>query len=93
MICEVRTFKLFIPQSNSLKTKRRVIKSIVERIKNRFNISVIERSGNDVWQRADICIALLSNKQDLANQELMKIEKFIELSGEVLITEVEKNPI
>ena len=90
MVCDVRVFKLFIPQSNSLKTKRKAISSIKDRIKNRFNASVIELSGNDVWQRADIGVSVLSNRADLADQEMIKIEKLIERNGEVLITQVER---
>lgn len=90
MVCEIRIFKLFIPHSNSLKTKRRVVKSLVERIKHRFNVSVIELSGNDVWQRADIGVASLANRYDLALGELTEIEKMIAFNGDALLTEVEK---
>ena len=92
MISEVRVYKLFIPQSNSLKRKRGTVKPIIERLKNRFNVSVIELSGNDVWQRADIAVSLLSNDREQAENELREIEKFIEFSGEVLITDVTKSP-
>jgi uncharacterized protein YlxP (DUF503 family) len=90
MVCEIRIFKLFIPHSNSLKTKRQAIKSLVEKLKNRFNVSVVELSGNDVWQRADIGVGLLSNHPAQAEEELQRIEQFILFSGQVLITDVEK---
>lgn len=90
MVCEARIFKLFIPHSNSLKFKRQVVKSLVEKLKHRFNISIIELQGNDVWQRADIGVALISNHPVQAEEELSRIEQFIHLSGNVLVTEVSK---
>lgn len=90
MVCEIRIFKLFIPHSNSLKTKRRVVKSLVDRIRHRFNVSVIELSGNDVWQRADICVASLSNQYEMALKELTEIEKMIAFNSDALLTDVEK---
>ena len=88
MVCEIRIFKLFIPHSNSLKTKRRVVKSLVDRIRHRFNVSVIELSGNDVWQRADFCLASLSNQYEMALKELTEIEKMISFNSDALLTDV-----
>lgn len=89
MVCEIRVFKLFIPHSNSLKTKRQVVQSLTEKLKHRFNLSVIELAGNDVWQRADIGVALLSNHPVQAEEELSKVERFVNMNGDALVTEVE----
>lgn len=90
MVTEIRIFHLFIPQSRSLKTKRSAIQSIVQRIRSRHNASVVELEGNDVWQRADIGVAIVSNRRDHAEEELRRIETLILMQGEVLITEVEE---
>ncbi len=52
---------LHIPGARSLKDKRRVIKSLKERLKNRYNISIAETGALDKWQRAEIGIVCVSN--------------------------------
>lgn len=46
----------------SLKDKRMVVKSIVERIKSRFNVSVCEASENDKWQISELGFSFVSNE-------------------------------
>ncbi len=45
---------LFLPYSSSLKEKRKIILSIVERIRKRFNISIAEVEDHDLWQRCSL---------------------------------------
>jgi len=63
MIIGVLDIELFIPGSNSLKTKRQAIMSIKDRIRNRFNVSVAEVDNTDKWQRSSLCIATVSNEK------------------------------
>lgn len=74
-ICQV---ELFLPSSGSLKDKRAVVKSLVTRIKNRFNVSVAETENNDKWQRASIGMAVVSNENALINSIFAKIIALIE---------------
>lgn len=73
--CEI---ELLIYESNSLKEKRHVLKSIIERIKSRFNVSVAEVEYNDLWNRALIGIAVVSNERALCESVILKIIDFIE---------------
>ncbi len=73
--CEI---ELLIYESNSLKEKRHVLKSIIERIKSRFNVSVAEVEYNDLWNRALIGIAVVSNEKALCESVILKIIDFIE---------------
>jgi hypothetical protein len=73
--CEI---ELLIYEANSLKEKRHVIKSIMERIKSRFNVSVAEVEYNDLWNRALIGIAVVSNERALCESVILKIIDFIE---------------
>ena len=57
MIVGLLTLDLHIPAANSLKSKRMVIKSLIEKIKNRFNVSVAEVDAQNLWQRSVIGIA------------------------------------
>ena len=62
MIIGVLNVDLFIPDSASLKTKRFAIKSIKDRLRNHFNVSVAEIDHNDKWQRAALGIVIVSNE-------------------------------
>lgn len=73
--CEI---ELIIYEANSLKEKRHVIKSIIERIKSRFNASVAEVDYNDLWNRSAIGIAVVSNKKVLCESMIIKIVDFID---------------
>ena len=62
MIVGVLRIELFIPESGSLKSKRYAIKSIKDRLKSRFNVSVAEVDNSDKWQRSSLGIAVVSNE-------------------------------
>ena len=63
--------------SNSLKDKRRVIKSIIDKIKNRFNVSCSDISNNNLWNRAGIGIALVSNDKSFVNKQINLIFDYV----------------
>lgn len=69
---------LLIPEARSLKDKRRVVKSLKAQIRNRYNCSVAETDYHDLWQRARICIAVVSNESRHANTQLNEILRFTE---------------
>lgn len=62
MIIGVLHIELFIPGSGSLKTKRFAIKSIKDRLRNRFNVSVAEIDYADKWQRSSLGVVAISNE-------------------------------
>ena len=78
MIVGVCTIELHIPEPNSLKAKRKVIKSIISRVKNKFNVSIAEVGYHDKWQRSVLGIAVVSTAQDHANGTLSKVVNFVE---------------
>jgi uncharacterized protein len=59
---------LRLPENGSLKGKRAVIKSIQQRLHNRFNVSVAEVEHNDLWQLAGIEIAAVANTSAHASE-------------------------
>ena len=63
---------LRLPENGSLKGKRMVLKSIQQRLHNRFNVSVAEVEHNDSWQLAGVAIACVSNSAAHANEVLSK---------------------
>jgi uncharacterized protein YlxP (DUF503 family) len=69
--------KLRFPENQSLKGKRQILKSIITRLRNRFNVSVAEVDDNELWQLATLGIACVSNNQRYTNEVLSKAVDFI----------------
>ena len=87
---------LRLPVNSSLKGKRRVIKSITSRVKNKFNVAVAEVDNEDVWQLATLGICCVSNNKRHTNEILSKIVDFIINSHfdiEILDYEIEIVPV
>lgn len=76
-VCKVR---LRLPENESLKGKRQVVKSITERVKNRYNVSVAEVGDQELWQLVTLGIICVSTSAQHANQVLSKVVDFIEKS-------------
>lgn len=77
IICSV-CVELYIYEANSLKDKRHVIKSIIERIKSRYNVSIAETKYLDKWNRSVICSAAVSNSKKHAEEIIEKVVGFID---------------
>ena len=78
MIVGVCTIELRMREARSLKAKRQVLKSIVTRVKNNFNVAIAEVDYQDKWQHAVLGVAVVSTAQDHANSILSKVVNFIE---------------
>ena len=78
MIVGVCTIELRVHESRSLKAKRQVLKSIIARVKNNFNVAIAEVDYHDKWQRAVLGVAVVSTAQDHANGILSKVVNFVE---------------
>jgi len=92
-VCKV---KLRLPENLSLKGKRRVLKSITTRVRNKFNVSVAEIDDNDLWQLSTLGICCVSNDKRHTDEVLSKIVDFISSSRfevEILNYEIEILPV
>ena len=69
---------IHIPESRSMKAKRSVIKSLKEKIKNQFPVSIAEISNNDLWQRADLAAAQINSSSVVISRTFEKLIEFIE---------------
>ena len=78
---------LNIPAARSLKDKRRVVKSLVTRMQNRFNASVAEVGENDKWQIVELGAAVVSNRSDHVNSQLSSIVKMVERESETIVVD------
>jgi hypothetical protein len=73
MIVGICTVELFIPDGQSLKSKRQVVKSLKDRLRDKFNVSVSEVGGQDLWQKAVLGIACVANETAYVNQVLDQV--------------------
>jgi hypothetical protein len=91
-LCQI---ELRLPENHSLKGKRQVIKSIITRLQNRFNVSVAEVDNQDLWQLATLGVACVSNHRRHADETLANVVKFIVQNYpevELLSSEIETLP-
>ena len=78
MVVAIAQLTLIIHDNNSLKGKRKVVKSLIEKVRHRFEASVAEVEDHDLWQKAKIGIALVGNDARLLSTRLDQIASFIE---------------
>jgi len=63
---------LHLPNAQSLKSKRSVIKSLCAKTRQKFNVSVSEIDANDAWQKSVLGIAVVANESAFANSVISK---------------------
>jgi len=80
---------LSIPAARSLKDKRRVVRSLVTRLRNQFNASVAEVGDNDLWQSCRLGVAVVSNLQTHADSQLTTIVKAVQQEQEAFLVDYE----
>ena len=91
----VCSIKLRLPEILSLKGKRRVLKSITTRVRNKFNVSVAEVDDQNLWQLVTLGICCVSNNKRYTNEVLSKVVDFIvdgRFEVEILDYEIEIIP-
>lgn len=80
---------LYLSEAQSLKDKRRIIKSLIARIKNKFNLSVAETGHMDSWNNCELGIVCISNEAAHSDSMLSSAVNFIEFQGTVELTFVQ----
>lgn len=91
MVVGVCQIDLLIPGNASLKGKRKVLRGIIDRVKNRYNISISEIGDNDLWQRSQIGLSVVGNDSRHVNSSLDKVIDFIDGMNlaEIIHSEIE----
>ena len=74
----VGLISLRIPENMDLKGKRQVIKSVIGRVKSRFDVAVAEVGDNDSWQLSTLGFCCISNNKRHSNEIISKVASFIE---------------
>jgi uncharacterized protein YlxP (DUF503 family) len=78
MIVGAAIVEIHVHGSRSLKQKRGVVRSIIQRVRNRFNLSVAEVGGQDTWQRASLGLGIVGSDETTLRRQLEKALAFIE---------------
>ena len=83
------TFRLH--ECRSLKSKRKIVKSVIGKMRSHFNLSAAETGANDIHQRAEIGFALVGNSTPVINSKIDKVFNMVDDLGlaEIVDTEME----
>jgi uncharacterized protein YlxP (DUF503 family) len=88
MFVGVLRLTLHLPDPGSLKSKRHLLRSAIDRVKARFNVSIAEVAENDLWQKSVVGVAAVGNDQAFVNETLDKVADFVASmhGGQLLVT-------
>ena len=67
------TLELHIPDAQSLKDKRQLLRSLKDKLRRDFNVAVAELEHHETWQRSVVCVVTLSNEEKHLKEVLQKV--------------------
>lgn len=89
MVVAVLKITLSIPHAESLKDKRRVLKSVKDKLRNRYNISIAEIGAQDIWKTGKLGVAIISTDSTYANGVISKVQDLCSNLREAIMTDCE----
>ncbi|NLJ85614.1 MAG: DUF503 domain-containing protein [Firmicutes bacterium] len=89
MVIGIAKITLHIFDCQSLKEKRRVVNSLLHRLRNRFNAAIAEIDDQDLWQKSTIGAAVIGGSTAHASSQLQSIVDFVESQPLANITAIE----
>jgi len=91
MVVGVIDWELEVFGCQSLKEKRSVVRSLKERLRNRFNVAVAETGHNDLWQRAELTACTVCTDRRQADSALESFDRFIASDPRARVIRVERS--
>ena len=79
------------PVAQSLKEKRALLRPLIDGIGNRFTVSVAEVDYQDLWQRAEVGVAIVSGTAKVATEVADEVERFVWSFPEFEVTRIERH--
>ena len=70
--------EFYLHDSQSLKGKRKIVKSMVDKVKHRFNVSIAEIGSNDKWQKIELGISTIGNDRRHVDSSLSNVISFLD---------------
>ncbi|MEW5761705.1 MAG: DUF503 domain-containing protein [Bacillota bacterium] len=86
MFVGVLTVDLFLPGAASLKDRRRVLRGLLDRLRNRYNVASAEVGGNGSWKAVTVGIVTISNSAGHVERLLARVLQYIEAIPEIEVT-------
>ncbi len=86
MVIGTLVLRLQVPESESLKEKRQVVRSLVARVRRTFDVAIAEVGDQDLWQAVELGVACVSNDARHADEVCQKVLNFVADDGEALLT-------
>jgi uncharacterized protein YlxP (DUF503 family) len=77
--------------THSLKEKRHIVSSIKDKLRQKFNISIIESDYQDKWQEIQLAAAMVSNSKVIIEKVFQQVEDLICLNYPVRLVSVNKD--
>ncbi len=77
MFVGVLRLTLYLPEPGSLKSKRHLLRSALDRVRAKFPVAVAEVGANDAWQRSVVGVAAVGNDHAFVNELLDKVAGFL----------------
>jgi len=78
MVVGILKMEFMLFDNRSLKGKRKVVKSMVDRVKARFNVAIAEIGANDKWQKIELGISAVGNDRRHIDASLNRVLQFLE---------------
>ena len=88
MVIGVITARLSIPDARSLKDKRRVLRSLKDRVLNNMNVSVAEVGQQDSWKSADLAFVTVASEQVHVQKRLSGISSMLQADPRYVLVEL-----
>jgi len=78
MVVGVLKIVFLLHGNRSLKGKRKIVRSLIDKVKGKFNVSIAEVGSNDKWQKIELGISVIGNDRRHIDSSLNKVFSFIE---------------
>jgi hypothetical protein len=78
MVIGALKIELYLHDNRSLKGKRKVVRSVIDKVKHKFNVSIAEIGSNDKWQKIELGVSAVGNDRRHIDSSLDNILGFVE---------------
>lgn len=85
MVIAISIFELHLPQARSLKQKRKVLRSLIDRVHRRFRVSIAETDYHDLHQRTEVSIAAVAQNDSDAQRLMDAIRELIDREHDAVL--------
>lgn len=90
MIVARLIIEFYLPGCSSLKEKRYVLRSVRDRLRNRFNVAFCETAFQDKWQRSEFCIVTVANTRRGLDSLVQSVISFLEANPGLICTDIKR---